>query len=106
MRYEPGSAVFHMNLGNLRMDADAAGAAREFQAALAIQPELPEGHYDLGIALRQTGARGAQWRSFIGRWRSGLGMRRRRVHWRRVRRSLNRAVGSRELRRSAGWRSR
>ncbi len=55
VQYEPRSAVFHKNLGNILLGMDAAAAAREFAAAIAIQPGSAELHEDLGMAYRAMG---------------------------------------------------
>jgi tetratricopeptide (TPR) repeat protein len=55
VRYEPGSAVFHKNLGNILLGMDPRAAAREFTAALAIQPGSAELHGDLGLAYKAMG---------------------------------------------------
>ncbi len=56
--YEPKSAVFHKNLGNILLEMDPAAAAREFTSALAIQPDSAELHRDLGLAYRAMGEAG------------------------------------------------
>jgi protein O-mannosyl-transferase len=55
VRYEPRSAVFHKNLGNILLGMDPAAAAREFAAVVAIQPDLADGHFDLGLAYQAMG---------------------------------------------------
>jgi tetratricopeptide (TPR) repeat protein len=55
VRYEPRAPVYRKNLGNILLGFDPAAAAREFQAMLALQPELGEGHFDLGLAYRAMG---------------------------------------------------
>jgi tetratricopeptide (TPR) repeat protein len=55
VRYEPRAPVYRKNLGNILLGTDPAAAAREFAAVLALQPELAEGHYDLGLAYQAMG---------------------------------------------------
>jgi hypothetical protein len=55
VRYEPRSAVFHKNLGNILLGMNPAGAAREFEQVTSLQPALAEGHLDLGLAYRALG---------------------------------------------------
>jgi hypothetical protein len=55
VRYEPKSAVFRKNLGNILLGFDPAAAAREFQAAIAIQPGSAELHSDLALAYQTLG---------------------------------------------------
>ncbi len=55
VRFDPESSVFHKNLGNILLGIDPAGAVREFTAVIAIQPQLAEGHFDLGLAWQTTG---------------------------------------------------
>jgi protein O-mannosyl-transferase len=54
-RFEPRSAVFHKNLGNILLGMDPADASREFLAAIAIQPGSAELHDDLGLAYKAMG---------------------------------------------------
>jgi len=55
VRNEPGAPVYRKNLGNILLGLDPAGAAREFTAVLALQPELAEVHFDLGLAYKAMG---------------------------------------------------
>jgi len=55
VRYEPRSAVFHKNLGNILLGMDSAAAAREFEIVTKLQPSLAEGHMDLGLAYQAMG---------------------------------------------------
>ena len=55
VRFEPRSAVFHKNLGNILLGVDPPAAAREFAAAIAIQPDSAELHGDLALAYRAIG---------------------------------------------------
>jgi tetratricopeptide (TPR) repeat protein len=55
VRFEPQSAVFHKNLGNILLGLDPAAAAREFAAAITIQPESAELHGDLALAYKAMG---------------------------------------------------
>ncbi len=55
VHYEPRSAVFHKNLGNILLGMDPKEAAQEFMAAIAIQPASAELHDDLGLAYRAMG---------------------------------------------------
>jgi tetratricopeptide (TPR) repeat protein len=46
----PGDAGIHLNLGTaLFLSGDAAGARREFEAAVRLSPELPKPQYTLGL---------------------------------------------------------
>jgi Tfp pilus assembly protein PilF len=50
------NAFAHSNLGAVRFsDGEVAAAKREFRAAIAIDPSLPEGHHNLGFALQALG---------------------------------------------------
>jgi hypothetical protein len=55
VRLEPRSAVFHKNLGNILLGMDPAAAAREFAAAITIQPDSAELHGDLALAYKAMG---------------------------------------------------
>jgi hypothetical protein len=50
--------VFHKNLGNILLGMDPANSAREFAAAIAIQPGSAELHRDLGLAYKDSGEAG------------------------------------------------
>jgi tetratricopeptide (TPR) repeat protein len=58
VRYEPEAPVYRKNLGNILLGTDPAAAAREFARWLALQPDLAEAHYDLGLAYRAMGETG------------------------------------------------
>ena len=64
VRFEPQSAVFHKNLGNILLGMDPAAAASEFAAAIAIQPGSAELHRDLGLAYKATGETGKAAQAF------------------------------------------
>lgn len=53
--FEPRSAVFHKNLGNILLGIDPRAAAREFAAAITIQPDSAELHGDLALAYKAMG---------------------------------------------------
>jgi protein O-mannosyl-transferase len=55
VKFEPRSAVFHKNLGNILLGMDPRAAAREFAAAIAIQPASAELHADLALAYKAMG---------------------------------------------------
>jgi hypothetical protein len=55
VKFEPRSAVFHKNLANILLGRDPRAAAREFAAAIAIQPESAELHGDLALAYEAMG---------------------------------------------------
>jgi hypothetical protein len=55
VKFEPGSPVFHKNLGNILLGIDPRAAAREFAAAIAIQPGSAELHLDLALAYKAMG---------------------------------------------------
>jgi tetratricopeptide (TPR) repeat protein len=54
VRYDPRAPAYRKNLGNILLGMDPA-AAREFAVFVALQPELAEAHYDLGLAYRAMG---------------------------------------------------
>ncbi len=48
-----------VNAGNLLLeDGDIDGATRRFEAAIALDPDYPEAHHNLGVAYRRAGRRG------------------------------------------------
>ncbi|MEB3245654.1 MAG: tetratricopeptide repeat protein [Vampirovibrionales bacterium] len=52
----PEDAELHFNLGNLYLESQRPeGAATEYQQALRFKQSFTEAHYNLGIALSQTG---------------------------------------------------
>jgi protein O-mannosyl-transferase len=55
VHFEPRSAVFHKNLGNILLGMDPRAAAREFAAAIIIQPNSAELHGDLALAYKAMG---------------------------------------------------
>ena len=47
-----------VNAGNLLLeDGDIAGAIVRFEAAIALDPDYPEAHHNLGVAYRRAGRR-------------------------------------------------
>jgi protein O-mannosyl-transferase len=54
-RCEPGAPIYRKNLGNILLGFDPVAAVREFTAFVALQPELAEGHFNLGLAYRAAG---------------------------------------------------
>jgi tetratricopeptide (TPR) repeat protein len=47
-----------VNAGNLLLeDGDVAGAIARFEAAIALDPDYPEAHHNLGVAYRRAGRR-------------------------------------------------
>jgi tetratricopeptide (TPR) repeat protein len=52
---DPRAPVYRKNLGNILLGMDPAAAAREFAEFVALQPDLAEAHYDLGLAYRAMG---------------------------------------------------
>jgi protein O-mannosyl-transferase len=55
-RIAPGSPVIHNNLGSLlAAEADPAGAMRELDRALELEPAYGDAHYNLGIVLAGQG---------------------------------------------------
>ena len=47
-----------VNDGNLLLeDGDIAGAIGRFEAAIALDPDYPEAHHNLGVAYRRAGCR-------------------------------------------------
>ena len=54
---DPGNASMHYELGQtLRQSGELGGAIAEFERALEINPELREGYFALGAALKQQSA--------------------------------------------------
>ena len=48
-----------VNLGNVELEAgETADAIARFEAAIALDPEYPEAHHNLGVAYRRLGRRG------------------------------------------------
>ncbi|MBS1877147.1 MAG: tetratricopeptide repeat protein [Acidobacteria bacterium] len=50
VRYDPAAPAYHKNLGILLVDTDPAAAAAEFETLVRLEPDLAQGHYDLGVA--------------------------------------------------------
>lgn len=47
-----------VNAGNLLLEeGDLAGAIARFEAAIALDPDYPEAHHNLGVAFRRAGRR-------------------------------------------------
>jgi tetratricopeptide (TPR) repeat protein len=47
-----------VNAGNLLLEAgDVPGAIARFEAAIALDPDYPEAHHNLGVAYRRAGRR-------------------------------------------------
>jgi tetratricopeptide (TPR) repeat protein len=47
-----------VNAGNLLLEAgDIPGAITRFEAAIALDPDYPEAHHNLGVAYRRAGRR-------------------------------------------------
>ena len=47
-----------VNAGNLLLEAgDIPGAIARFEAAIALDPDYPEAHHNLGVAYRRAGRR-------------------------------------------------
>jgi len=47
-----------VNAGNLELEDGCADAAiARFEAAIRIDPDYPEAHHNLGVALRRVGRR-------------------------------------------------
>ena len=55
LRRNPESWLAHINLGVLKVGARSGEAAAHFAAALTIKPDLPEGHYNLGLVAHRDG---------------------------------------------------
>jgi hypothetical protein len=53
--HHPGNAIVRVNLANvLRVDQDPAGARQHYEAALALDPALPEAHQGMAWALQDS----------------------------------------------------
>ena len=69
--HHPGNAVARINLANvLREEQDVEGARAHYEAALAIEPALPEAHQGLAWVFGELGLEGAEahrQRGFEGR---------------------------------------
>ncbi|HMK87524.1 MAG TPA: tetratricopeptide repeat protein, partial [Steroidobacteraceae bacterium] len=60
VRHHPGNKIVRVNLANvLREDDDVEGARQHYQAALDIDPDLPEAHQGMAWALTELGLDGA-----------------------------------------------
>ena len=58
--HHPGNKVARVNLANvLREDNDPRGAKAHYEAALAIDPDLPEAHQGMAWVLTELGLEGA-----------------------------------------------
>jgi hypothetical protein len=61
VKHHPGNTIARVNLGNvLREENDVAGAQQQYQAALAIDPDMHEAHQGMAWALRETDRDGAE----------------------------------------------
>jgi hypothetical protein len=59
--HHPGNKVARVNLANvLREDDDPRGAREHYEAALAIDPDLPEAHQGMAWVLTELGIEGAE----------------------------------------------
>ena len=69
--HHPDNVVARVNLGNLlREEQDVAGARAQYEAALALDPELPEAHQGMAWVLAELGLEAAaehRRRGFTGR---------------------------------------
>jgi hypothetical protein len=60
VRHHPANKIARVNLANLlRDEQDLAGAKLHYEAALAIDPDLPEAHQGMAWVLDELGAEGA-----------------------------------------------
>jgi hypothetical protein len=60
VRHHPGNKIARVNLANLlRDEQDVAGARIHYEAALAIDPDLPEAHQGIAWVLEELGQEGA-----------------------------------------------
>jgi len=56
LRTDPEAPQAHLSLGHVLLnEGDLAGAAAQYELALAVRPESPEGHYRLGTVRAQQG---------------------------------------------------
>jgi len=60
VQHHPGNKIARVNLANLlREEKDPVGARPHYEAALAIDPELPEAHQGMAWVLEELGDEGA-----------------------------------------------
>jgi len=58
LRTFPACVPAMVNAGNLLLEAgDLDGAIARFEAAIALDPDYPEAHHNLGVAYRRAGRR-------------------------------------------------
>jgi tetratricopeptide (TPR) repeat protein len=58
LRTFPACVPAIVNTGNLLLeDGDIDGAIARFEAAIALDPDFPEAHHNLGVAYRRAGRR-------------------------------------------------
>ena len=58
LRTFAGCVPAMVNAGNLLLEAgDVPGAIARFEAAIALDPDYPEAHHNLGVAYRRAGRR-------------------------------------------------
>jgi tetratricopeptide (TPR) repeat protein len=61
VEHHPARPIGRVNLANvLREDQDFEGARRHYQAALALDPDLPEAHQGMASVLSELGLEGAE----------------------------------------------
>jgi hypothetical protein len=61
VQHHPGNPIGQVNLANLlREDNDLEGARRHYEAALAVDPDLPEAHQGMSSVLSELGLAAAE----------------------------------------------
>jgi tetratricopeptide (TPR) repeat protein len=75
-RSHPGNAQLSLRIGLLRGQAgDFAGAVKEFQHTLDIQPDFAEAHYNLGLALLANSGIIPAWKDALAQFEAALALR-------------------------------
>jgi tetratricopeptide (TPR) repeat protein len=76
LRSHPGNAQLSLRIGLLRGQAgDFAGAVEEFQHTLDVQPDFPEAHYNLGLALLANSGPVPAWKEALAQFEAAVALR-------------------------------